>query len=46
MQLLHSRLTRQLEHEHLSPDGPHPVTLQRHRELVVELDYRDLTAPA
>jgi hypothetical protein len=43
VQLLHSRLTRQLEHEHLSPAGPHPVTMERHRDLSVELDYRECT---
>jgi hypothetical protein len=40
LQMLHSRITRQLDHEYLDPAGPHPVTLDRAQELVEELDTR------
>ena len=41
LQPLHSRICRQLGHEYLTePTGPHPVTLDRHRELIVELHAR------
>jgi hypothetical protein len=48
LHVLHSRITRQLEHEHIDPAGPHPVTLDRAQELVEELDTRQgfLTATA
>ncbi|PLC10841.1 hypothetical protein AUQ48_16085 [Kocuria flava] len=40
--VLHSRVCRQLDHEYLTdPAGAHPVTLDRHHELVAELDDRD-----
>lgn len=43
LHLLHSRICRQLDREHLTdPAGPHPITLERHRELVVELDAREV----
>jgi len=45
LQVLHSRLARQLDHEYLSdPAGPDPVTLDRHRLLLVELDAREIMA--
>lgn len=41
LQVLHSRVTRQLEQEYLTrPEGPHPVTQDRSQELVEELDTR------
>lgn len=41
LQVLHSRVSRQLEQEHLAhPDGPHPVTRDRCQELAAELDTR------
>lgn len=41
VQVLHSRLSHQLDWEHrLDPEGPHPVTMDRHEELVAELDTR------
>lgn len=48
LQVLHSRVSRQLEQEYLTrPEGPHPVTQDRHQELVDELDTRqDFFAPA
>lgn len=48
LQVLHSRVCRQLEQEYLAdPDGPHPVTQDRCQELVAELDTRQhfLAAP-
>lgn len=43
LQVLHSRICRQIDHDHLTdPDGPHPVTLDRHRQLVVELRAREI----
>jgi hypothetical protein len=43
LQVLHSRVFLQLEDEHLdAPAGPHPVTLDRHQELMAALDaHRD-----
>ena len=42
LQVLHSRITRQLDHDHLTdPTGPHPCTLDRRFELATELDARD-----
>ncbi|MUN63871.1 hypothetical protein GMA12_12110 [Kocuria sediminis] len=47
LQVLHSRVVCQLEHEYLTgPDGPHPVTQDRHDELVAELEARGGSAPA
>ncbi|ALU38536.1 hypothetical protein AS188_00855 [Kocuria flava] len=40
LQVLHSRLCRQLEREHRDPGGPHPLTLDRLRDVGVELDSR------
>ena len=41
LQLLHSRICRQLDHEYLTdPAGPHPVTLDRRQELIEELHTR------
>lgn len=41
LQVLHSRICRQLDREHLDPAGPHPETLDRYQELIAELDVRD-----
>lgn len=42
LQVLHSRITRQLDHDYLiGSDGPHPTTTDRLHELVTELDTRD-----
>lgn len=42
LHVLHSRICRQLDHEYLTdPAGAHPATLDRHLELVAELDDRD-----
>ena len=42
LQALHSRLCHRLDHEYLTnPDGPHPLTLDRHRDLVAQLEARD-----
>lgn len=50
LHVLHSKVSRRLEREHLDgPHGPHPLTLDRHRELTVELDAREnpiVPAPA
>lgn len=54
LQVLHSRVTRQLDREYRTdPSGPHPVTLDRAEELADELDTRQefleptaLAAPA
>ena len=41
LQLLHSQISRQLDHEYLTdPTGPHPVTLDRRQELIAELHAR------
>lgn len=46
LQVLHSRVCLQLDSEYLgSPDGAHPVTLDRRQELVAELATRR-TSPA
>ncbi|MFF0989134.1 hypothetical protein [Kocuria nitroreducens] len=43
LQVLHSRVCRQLEQEYLAaPDGPHPVTQDRCQEPVAELDTRQV----
>lgn len=36
----HSRTCRQLHQDLAAPEGPHPVVLDRHLELVAELDAR------
>lgn len=42
LQVLHSRITRQLDHDYLTdPAGPHPGTMDRHHDLLAELDARD-----
>lgn len=42
LQVLHSRVTRQLDREYLTdPAGPHPCTLDRCQDLLAELDARD-----
>lgn len=42
LQVLHSRITRQLDHDYLiDPTGPHPATTDRCQELLAELDARD-----
>ncbi|MFD1212103.1 hypothetical protein ACFQ36_08620 [Arthrobacter sp. GCM10027362] len=42
LHVLHSRICRQLDREYLTdPAGPHPLTLDRHQELVDELDVRE-----
>lgn len=46
LHVLHSKLSRQLDHETLvDPAGPHPLTQDRHQEVVAELDARAATAP-
>ena len=41
LQVLHSRICRQLEHDYrTTPAGPPAVTLERFHDLVVELDHR------
>lgn len=41
LQVLHSRLSRQLNHEHLGGSaGPHPESLARFRRVVLALDMR------
>ena len=46
LQVLHSKLCRQLDHETLTgPTGPHPITQDRHQQVVAELDTR-ATGPA
>ncbi|MFF0990508.1 hypothetical protein [Kocuria nitroreducens] len=46
LQVLHSRIVCQLEHEYLvNADGPHPVTQDRHEELVAALEARREAAP-
>lgn len=45
LHVLHSRVARQLEREYLTtPSGAHPLTLERYRELTVELDAREIDA--
>ncbi len=42
LQVLHSRITRQLDHDYLTdPAGPHCCTTDRCQELLAELDARD-----
>ncbi|MGQ1795828.1 hypothetical protein ACT4S5_01615 [Kocuria oceani] len=42
LQVLHSRVTRQLDHDYLTdPAGPHFVTMDRRQELLTELDARN-----
>ncbi|MFI7582966.1 hypothetical protein ACH9DO_04140 [Kocuria sp. M1N1S27] len=42
LQVLHSRIARQLDHDHLTdPAGPHPCTMDRQQDLLAELDTRD-----
>ncbi|MFE7631572.1 hypothetical protein [Kocuria sp. NPDC057446] len=42
LQVLHSRITRQLDHDYLTaPAGPHCSTMDRGFELAAELDARD-----
>ena len=46
LHVLHSKLCRQLDHETLTnPDGSHPLTQDRHQEVVAELDIRAVTEP-
>lgn len=40
LQVLHSRICRQLDYEYLTDPGPHPLTMDRHGDLVDELDAR------
>ena len=42
LQVLHSRICRQLDHDYLTdPAGPHSATMDRCQELLTELDTRD-----
>ncbi|MEX5235117.1 hypothetical protein [Kocuria arenosa] len=42
LQVLHSRICRQLDREYLTePHGPHPCTTDRLQDLCGELDARD-----
>ncbi|MEX5262357.1 hypothetical protein [Kocuria sp. CPCC 205263] len=42
LQVLHSRITRQLDHDYLTdPAGPHCSTMDRRYEVAAELDARD-----
>ena len=44
LHVLHSKLCRQLDHETLThPAGAHPLTQDRHQEVVSELDARATT---
>jgi hypothetical protein len=46
LHVLHSRVCRQLDLEYLTDPGPHALTLDRHCDLVAELDAREsLHAP-
>ncbi len=46
LHVLHSRVGRQLDREYLGgAAGAHPVTLERHQELTVELDAREIARP-
>lgn len=40
LQVLHSRVTSQIEREHLSPEGPHPLTRDRQQDVTAELTRR------
>lgn len=42
LQVLHSRVTNQIEREHLSPEGPHPLTRDRQQDVTAELTARGL----
>lgn len=42
LQVLHSRVTSQIEREHLSPEGPHPLTRDRQQDVTAELAARGL----
>lgn len=42
LQILHSRICRQVDVENLRPEGPHPITLDRLLEVQVELESRSL----
>lgn len=45
VQVLHSRICCQLDEDYRTdPSGPHPVTLDRHHELVEELAIRTRVA--
>lgn len=45
LHVLHSRIGRQLDREYLTtPSGAHPLTLERYRDLTVELDAREIVA--
>ncbi|MDV5999537.1 hypothetical protein IUU84_08120 [Kocuria rhizophila] len=44
LQVLHSRVCRQLDREYLEPLGPHPQTLERYQELISEFEIRETTA--
>lgn len=47
LQILHSRTSLQLDHEYLTTaHEAHPVTLDRHQELVAELQTRQNCVPA
>ncbi|GGG67364.1 hypothetical protein GCM10011374_34510 [Kocuria dechangensis] len=42
LQVLHSRITRQLDHDYLTdPAGPHAATMDRCQDLQDELNTRD-----
>ncbi|WP_460669371.1 hypothetical protein [Kocuria himachalensis] len=42
LQVLHSRMCRQLDREYLTePQGPHPCTTDRLQDILGELDARD-----
>lgn len=42
LQVLHSMVSRRLDQEYQSVEGPHPITLERLQCLTVELDSRAL----
>lgn len=44
LQVLHSMVSRRLDQEYQSVEGPHPITLDRLQYLTVELDSRALAA--
>ncbi|ALU39678.1 hypothetical protein AS188_07850 [Kocuria flava] len=42
LHVLHSQICRQLDREYLTtPEGAHPFTLDRHQEVLAELDARE-----